>query len=227
MDKKSINFCRYLVGLLFIISFVNDVVRISSITFLNVLPLIGFILMAVSMFSGVYELLAVGAGVQAIPYLIALVRWLGHLGSKYALTYVIYSILFIVGCALVIYFVFKRQSAVKIGVFITILLLIGRGVSGIPEMSRYAKDIDLTHLYLILIAPLTNLFYNYCLPIILSGLVLVNTPKNRPAKEIPAVKEANTSNSQIDSLVRLKELLDAGAITQEEFDEKKKQILGL
>lgn len=34
-------------------------------------------------------------------------------------------------------------------------------------------------------------------------------------------------NSDADSLKMYKELLDSGAITQEEFDEKKKQILGL
>lgn len=220
MDKKSINFCRYLVGLLFIISFVDKVVYISSISFLNVLPLIGFILMAVSMFSGVYELLAVGAGVRAISHLIGLVRQLGHLGSEYALILVIYNILFLVGYALVIYFVFKRQSAVKISILISVLLLIGQGVYYIPTI---ASGMELRYL----VSNLIGRFDDSCLPIILAGFVLANTPKNRPAKEIPAAKKAETSNSQIDNLVRLKELLDAGAITQEEFDEKKKQILGL
>ncbi|KRK74146.1 hypothetical protein FD02_GL000741 [Lacticaseibacillus nasuensis JCM 17158] len=33
--------------------------------------------------------------------------------------------------------------------------------------------------------------------------------------------------SDLDELKKLKDLLDAGAVTQEEFDAKKKQILGL
>ena len=35
------------------------------------------------------------------------------------------------------------------------------------------------------------------------------------------------SSSDADALSKYKELLDAGAITQEEFDQKKKQLLGI
>ena len=37
----------------------------------------------------------------------------------------------------------------------------------------------------------------------------------------------NTSDGTADELKKYKELLDAGVITQEEFDLKKKQLLGL
>ena len=36
-----------------------------------------------------------------------------------------------------------------------------------------------------------------------------------------------TSTSPADEIAKYKELLDSGAITQEEFDAKKKQLLGL
>lgn len=223
MDKKSLIFCRCLTGLLFMIPFVDKAVFAVSENLLQnqeyLLPLIGFILMAISMFSGVYELLAVGAGVQAIPYLIILVKWLGKTGSKDYFT-AIYYFIFFVGNALVIYFVFKRQSAAKIGVLVSILFLVGMIVNGHYYIERWG-------IYYYYEVYLFDFFFNNCLPIILSGLVLTNTPKRHLAKEIPTSKEADTSNSQIDNLVRLKELLDAGAITQEEFNEKKKQILGL
>ena len=38
---------------------------------------------------------------------------------------------------------------------------------------------------------------------------------------------SNTNGSSVDELKKLKDLLDAGIITQEEFDAKKKQLLGL
>lgn len=41
-----------------------------------------------------------------------------------------------------------------------------------------------------------------------------------------SVKESNT-NSSLDEIKKLKELLDCGAITQEEFDSKKKELLNL
>ena len=46
-----------------------------------------------------------------------------------------------------------------------------------------------------------------------SPTVIVNTPTSTP--------------SAIEQIKGLKELLDIGAITQEEFDAKKKQLLGL
>jgi hypothetical protein len=39
--------------------------------------------------------------------------------------------------------------------------------------------------------------------------------------------KTEVSNSNMDDLVKLKTLLDQGIITQEEFDAKKKQLLGL
>lgn len=42
-----------------------------------------------------------------------------------------------------------------------------------------------------------------------------------------AVPTAATANNNMDDLVKLKSLLDAGIITQDEFDEKKKQLLDL
>ena len=39
--------------------------------------------------------------------------------------------------------------------------------------------------------------------------------------------KAETPNSDIDALIKLKSLLDQGIITQEEFDAKKKQLLDL
>ena len=45
----------------------------------------------------------------------------------------------------------------------------------------------------------------------------------------PAVESNNTtaSNNSYDELIKLKELLDLGVITQEEFDAKKKQLLNI
>ena len=41
------------------------------------------------------------------------------------------------------------------------------------------------------------------------------------------VEEKTSSSSQADELKKFKDLLDNGIITQEEFDAKKKQLLGL
>ena len=48
---------------------------------------------------------------------------------------------------------------------------------------------------------------------------------NRQAQSAP--KQVNSTNSSADELTKLKGLLDEGVITQEDFDAKKKEILGL
>lgn len=51
--------------------------------------------------------------------------------------------------------------------------------------------------------------------------------KEEYAKEQQSVSAGNSSISSADELKKFKELLDNGVITQEEFDTKKKQLLGL
>ncbi len=58
---------------------------------------------------------------------------------------------------------------------------------------------------------------------ILAILSVVSVDRSNGAENI-----RNTSNiSNADEIVRFKELLDAGIITREEFEAKKKQLLGL
>ena len=59
------------------------------------------------------------------------------------------------------------------------------------------------------------------------GNVLSQKINERQERTTNEQKPSASSNSSMDDLVKLKGLLDAGIITQEEFDAKKKQLLGL
>lgn len=48
-----------------------------------------------------------------------------------------------------------------------------------------------------------------------------------PVAPAPAPAAPTSVSEAADDLLKLKELLDAGILTQEEFDAKKKQLLGL
>lgn len=52
-------------------------------------------------------------------------------------------------------------------------------------------------------------------------------PQRVTTSQQEATAAANAQNSNLDQLAKLKELLDQGVITQEEFDAKKKQLLDL
>ena len=57
--------------------------------------------------------------------------------------------------------------------------------------------------------------------------VINNILIERQKKETPANINVENKSDTPNDLIKLKELLDMGIITQEEFDAKKKQILGL
>lgn len=59
--------------------------------------------------------------------------------------------------------------------------------------------------------------------VVLSGLVF--STREKKAHLVTATPELTEGTSTIDKLVKLKSLLDSGAITQEEFNTKKKEIL--
>jgi predicted Zn-dependent peptidase len=57
---------------------------------------------------------------------------------------------------------------------------------------------------------------------VLSDLII-----SRQGKGTNTIIKQEVPQSNADELKKFKELLDSGIITQEEFDEKKKQLLGL
>ena len=56
---------------------------------------------------------------------------------------------------------------------------------------------------------------------------LLDLDKNKSSQEDKTTQESSKSEDSTDKIMKLKGLLDAGAITQEEFDAKKKELLGL
>jgi hypothetical protein len=64
-----------------------------------------------------------------------------------------------------------------------------------------------------------------CVMLIISGIAMQGSKQSRVAPKTLTV-QASKSN-QYESLIKLKDLLDSGAITQEEFDQKKKELLNL
>ena len=64
-------------------------------------------------------------------------------------------------------------------------------------------------------------------PILLACIVMENVPQAQTTKMVKQPPKTAKSDNRIEELTKLKDLLDTGVITQEEFDAKKKQILGM
>ncbi len=54
-----------------------------------------------------------------------------------------------------------------------------------------------------------------------------NTFNNNAAADVETAKQNNTFSSKVEDVEKLKKLLDEGVITKEEFEIKKKELLGL
>lgn len=75
------------------------------------------------------------------------------------------------------------------------------------------------------VGTIKNVMQQGVLGSILKGVGLNTVEKSVNLEE--AKYSSSSIHEQADALIRLKELLDIGAITQEEFEAKKKQVLGL
>lgn len=76
------------------------------------------------------------------------------------------------------------------------------------------------------ISPAFKIFTLICSIAIVSLAVIKRSSRVVPVKEAPAATIIQAT-SDADELKKYKDLLDIGVITQEEFDAKKKQLLGL
>ena len=67
-------------------------------------------------------------------------------------------------------------------------------------------------------------FVSVASPILLACIVLENTPQAQTTKTVKQPTKTAKSDNRIEELTKLKDLLDTGVITQEEFDAKKTAI---
>ena len=65
------------------------------------------------------------------------------------------------------------------------------------------------------------------LAISIAFIILGTKARSRATSNQPYHEAPQNTLSRVEKLTKLKDLLDSGAITQEEFDAKKKQLLGL
>lgn len=207
MNDKRLKLLRSITGILFAyLLILNIISAINYPYWRNWFNVVGYLCMAISMFSGCYALLTIGAVGTAIPLCVGLLQNVIYVQDLYILSYVLDILCYVLlMCA-----VGKKQSAPKL--CITAALAELGSVIASWILSHYSPGVDVIFNQLVFVAS-----------IVLSGLVL----KNLPVKKQTFATTAQPSVSKVETLTKLKSLLDAGAISQEEFDAKKKQLLGL
>ena len=213
MDEKNLKIIRYLTGAILAVRFLQLIYGCADEwdgyywiqKAFHAAEIIGTLLMAASMFTGIYSLLTIGAGMVAIKCLFDIFDGASFLMIITFISYVLIALT-----------VTQRTNAIKIGIISSVLMIMASLLRFliVYKFSFRVAIFGLVNSSLVLAATSA----------MLACFVLQNTPQTQTAKVKQPTAAIKTDN-RIDELTKLKDLLDAGAITQEEFDAKKQQLL--
>lgn len=219
MNEKNLKIVRYITGVLFlalaITSFLYKYTFSGSTyaigyTIGYIVSALGAAIMAVSMFLGMRQVFIVGAGFQAVSCLIKLLALHENIMN------ILSAVLLLAGYVLAAFAIQDKKNTSKYVIVSVVLFLIGN----IANQIAFLTD------KLSIIWALKD-FVSVASPILLACIVFENIPQAQTTKMVKQPTKTAKSNDRIEELTKLKDLLDTGVISQEEFDAKKKQILGV
>lgn len=217
---------RYIAGACFAIYAVLIVVSLVRNGFYagSLFPLIGAVLIAVSMFASIPVLTTVGSALHLVSAAGTLIGYIILMLNDYSwflMRYLLYSIMFLVIWFFLLIASINTKSAKSMGIIAGIVAAV-HFVAVIIGNIADGGSIGLTFLnvlsYLVIIAGA-----------LLIGLSSEASEINQVTSSVSSDKAQiqQGSDNTIERLTKLKALLDNGVITQEEFDSKKKQIIGM
>ena len=215
MNEKNLKIVRYITGVLFLALAITSF--LYKYTFSGSTYAIGYIvsalgaaIMAVSMFLGMRQVFIVGAGFQAVSCLIKLLALHENIMN------ILSAVLLLAGYVLAAFAIQDKKNTSKYVIVSVVLFLIGN----IANQIAFLTD------KLSIIWALKD-FVSVASPILLACIVFENIPQAQTTKMVKQPTKTAKSNDRIEELTKLKDLLDTGVISQEEFDAKKKQIFGV
>lgn len=216
MNKQVKQVLRILAGALFLLVAFrgnNGYVMVDKPSFIvAVLSSISFVVLAVALFIQRDKLLIVGALIATIcqlPGALGALRSYQLLAPSYALRMVIWYLVFFLTLLFLFLCALKQEYAQSMCIAVVATVA-----------AHFLSEALIVHSLYVFLENLPLL-----LAIVLTAVILAE--KAQKATPKATIQPEEKANSQIGELTKLKDLLDCGAITQEEFDEKKKQILGL
>jgi len=223
MTKAKPNPLRYVTGALFVVLSIYTFAT-SRTSWVSLTTILCYLLITAGLFTGKYMLLTLGAGIKLICCALNLFSALSQYGPIITLSYCLS-----IATEIICWFLFllastKKDSATVFSVVAAIAmifycLLYCKWCKSVATSYQLYKSQVITTL--LRIVPL-------CISIVLTGIAIA------PTKATANVNNASNNSfvqstamlSTIEQLSRLKQLLDAGAITQEEFDSKKAELIG-
>ena len=226
--EKNNSSLRYVAGACFAgeaVIVLIDLVQ-NGFYFWTLLCLAGYALIAVSMFAALPILTTAGAGVYAITALRLLIIYFGYIKEDgfawFPKRLLFTAILFLAFWVILIVVGTNKKSAKQLSFVAGGVAILRFAIAMIGDKVAYGSFVltfrdFLSYVLLIVGAFMIGMAID-CITVKVSTGTNVATSK---------AVSSTPAESQIDRLTKLKGLLDSGVISQEEFETKKKQILGL
>lgn len=234
--EKNNSSLRYVAGacfgiyaILIIIDIVQDAQYGFPFDAWAFLTLVGAVLIAIAMFASIPMLIAVGGGVSAVSSAITFIIYLGNM-DYFPKRYFITDLILLVVWILIIVSGVNKKSGKTLAMIAGALLALRFFVIIFGNKLDYGSFGLLDYGSFGLNA---RVFLSYLVPIVGTFMIgLASESLHSDGKVVvktsaTAGTNATSAESQVEKLTKLKTLLDSGVISQEEFDAKKKQILGL
>lgn len=227
MNTKIWKFCRYLVSVALVLDALTDILysglQFDGLTFYRFLQFISYvpiIVIAVAIFTSAKAPFMIGCGIQGLVSVLYVLYPISY-GGRFNLMSSIHHLATAVCYVLIAISLSHKKSQEKIIPIAIIVGIVGASlynfwlfglgnnasaISIIRSTLSSCSSCIKTHVYLLI------------------GILALEV-KNVPIADKKFIS-APTKNP-IETITKLKELLDVGAISQEEFDEKKKKLLNL
>lgn len=178
-----------------------------------------YVLIAIAMFASVPMLIAIGGGISAI---VSVRNLICQLVYGFPTSFIIATILSLVAWVLIVVAALNMKNGRILGIVSSVLI----AVQYLVTIFGYKI------VFGIFVFQLSEFLINLglILGVLMMGLALGdNLFKHSETANSKANGNGNVTSeeSQTERLIKLKELLDKGVISQEEFEAKKKQILGM
>ena len=223
------------------VSLINNIISgTSSASFVifTALRIIGCALISVSMFASLPVLTAVGGGLSLLQPIFSTIGYIGILVRHYYYDSPFFFLFFAFSAALTaVFFILiiiaglNRKSAKALGIAAASVYGVNFVINIIYNFVRSAVDgvtvsISLTFWLRYLFAILGAVMLGLALYDMYTGSPAYASESKRPRAQVSDA-ELFSGDSQLDWLGQAKMQLDSGAISEAEFIERKKNILGL
>lgn len=236
-NKKIFN---YIAGCCFVALLCKRIFPLDefAINAINIACTLAYVIIVISLFTSYSPLMPIGSAILAANEVRVSIRVLDFIFENYDLLkssvfddvglIVIFVMLFIVGLNL------KKLNKIPflvVAFATSVIRLIPHLGFNYKVLYAYIKFGTIGTVADSWLFSLETLIFDFLLYIIATLMILLYelnlAKKTTPIDTNSKVNQtSNEFESQMDRLTKLKSLLDNGAITQEEFDEKKKEILG-